>query len=35
MAKYGSNSIIVAVDNSGGSVVTMTSYITEFNTNDV
>jgi len=35
MAKYGSNSIIVAVDNSGGSVVTMTSYITEINTIDV
>ena len=28
MAKYGSNSLIVAVDNSSGTPVTMTNYIT-------
>ena len=31
MAKYGSNSLIVAVDNSSGSAVTMTAYITAIN----
>ena len=31
MSKYGSNSIIVAVDNSSGTPVTMTNYITTIN----
>ena len=31
MAKYGSNSIIVAVDNSSGTPVTMTNYVTTIN----
>lgn len=31
MAKYGSNSIVVAVDNSSGTPVTMTNYITSIN----
>ncbi len=35
MAKYGSNSLIVAVDNSSGSAVTMTSYITSINAVEV
>ncbi|MEE3331965.1 MAG: hypothetical protein VX246_13955 [Myxococcota bacterium] len=35
MAKFGSNSLIVAVDNSSGSVVTMTSYITSINAIEV
>jgi len=35
MAKYGSGSLIVAVDNSGGSVVAMTQYITSINSVEV
>ena len=31
MAKYGSNSLIVAVDNSSGTPVTMTNYVTSIN----
>src|SRR4051812_17578183 len=31
MAKYGSPDIIVAFDNSGGTPVTMTQYVTEIN----
>ena len=35
MAKYGSNSLIIAVDNSSGSVVTMTQYVTSINSVEV
>jgi len=35
MAKYGSNSLAIAVDNSSGSATTMTSYVTEINSVEI